>query len=374
MMRLPLFQFRAPRTLEEAAHILAGEGPNAMPIAGGTDLLPNMKRRQQVPKTLMSLRHIESLTKIDLSSTSSRLGACLTLTDIASDPRFRNGLTALAQAASQVATPQIRNMATLGGNLCLDTRCNYYDQSYEWRKAIDFCLKKDGTVCWVAPGSPKCMAVSSTDTAPALIALGARVLLVSQSEQREIPLADLYNNDGLDYIKRRPNEILAEILLGNLHGWRSTYWKLRRRGSFDFPVLSVAAAVRFSTNNAKSAPTSDSASNQMTSPISGRDSNIVEDARIVIGSTASRPLVATEAAKLLIGRPLNPDTILEAATQAAKIAKPLDNTDFDLSWRKKVTAEFVSYALRELAGQDTTAERQAITRLTPPPPQFPILP
>jgi len=368
MMRLPLFQFRVPRTLEEAARILAGEGPAAMPIAGGTDLLPNMKRRQQVPKTLMSLRHIESLTKIDLNDSSSRLGACLTLSDIATDLRFRNGLTALAQAASQVATPQIRNMATLGGNLCLDTRCNYYDQNYEWRKAIDFCLKKDGTVCWVAPGSSKCMAVSSTDTAPALIALGARVRLISQSEQREILLADLYNNDGLDYIKRRPDEILAEILLDNLHNWKSTYWKLRRRGSFDFPVLSVAAAIRLSI----SGPPSGIPSGIPSSVPSGPSAGIVEDARIVIGSAASRPIVATEAAKLLIGRPLTPDTIAEAATQAAKIAKPLDNTDFDMSWRKKVTAEFVIYALRELAGHDTRPERQSITRLTPPTPQFPI--
>jgi len=368
MMRLPLFQFRAPRTLEEAAHILAGEGPAAMPIAGGTDLLPNMKRRQQVPKTLMSLRHIEPLTHMYFQKQFSRLGACVTLAEIASS--FRNGFTALAQAASQVATPQIRNMATLGGNLCLDTRCNYYDQNYEWRKAIDFCLKKDGTVCWVAPGSPKCMAVSSTDTAPALIALGARVRLVSSAEIREVPLADLYNNDGLDYIKRRPDEILAEILLGNPHGWRSTYWKLRRRGSFDFPVLSVAAAVRFSASGAASGRPSDSLSSPISGSTHGSESAIVEDARIVIGSAASRPLVATEAAKFLIGRPLTAETIAEVATQAAKIAKPLDNTDFDLSWRKKVTAEFVSYALRELAGQDTTAERQSITRLTPP---FPIL-
>ena len=125
MMRLPLFEFRAPRTLEEAARILDGERANAMPLAGGTDLLPNMKRRQQVPRTLMSLRHIESLNRVALSPSGSQLGACLTLSDIAADPRFRNGLTALAQAASLVATPQIRNMATLGGNNCLDTRSNY---------------------------------------------------------------------------------------------------------------------------------------------------------------------------------------------------------------------------------------------------------
>jgi 4-hydroxybenzoyl-CoA reductase subunit beta len=337
MMRLPIFAFHAPRTLEEAARILNGEGSNAMPIAGGTDLLPNMKRRQQVPKTLLSLRSVESLHRVQMEHSTSRLGPCLTLSEIASDPRFRNGLTALAQAASLVATPQIRNMATLGGNLCLDTRCNYYDQNYEWRKAINFCLKKDGTTCWVAPGSAKCMAVSSTDTAPALMALGARVRLVSRSGEREILLSDLYNLDGMNYIHRRPDEILAEVLLDNLHGWKSTYWKLRRRGSFDFPVLSVAAAARLSAQG------------------------IVEDARIVIGSVASRPLVAGDAAKHLAGKPLNAETIAETAALAARVAKPLDNTDFDMSWRKKVTAEFVTYALRELCGDDTHAERESLT-------------
>ncbi len=338
MMRLPLFEFRAPRTIEEAARILDGEGTGAMVLAGGTDLLPNMKRRQQVPRTLMSLLYIEDLKHMQLEHSGSRLGACVTLADIAADVRFRNGSTALSQAASLVATPQIRNMATLGGNLCLDTRCNYYDQNYEWRKAIDFCLKKDGDTCWVAPGSPKCVAVSSTDTAPALIAIGARVRLVSRSGQREVLLADLYNNDGLDYIRRKRNELLTEVLLDSLHGWKSTYWKLRRRGSFDFPVLSVAAAARISGNG------------------------IVKDARIVIGSAASRPLVAAEAAKTLVERPLNADSIAEAAVLAARIAKPLDNTDFDMSWRKKVTGEFVTCALRELRGDDVRSERETFMR------------
>ncbi|HZV86848.1 MAG TPA: FAD binding domain-containing protein [Candidatus Binatus sp.] len=338
MMRLPLFEFRAPCTLEEAARILDGEGAGAMALAGGTDLLPNMKRRQQVPRTLMSLRYIEDLKHARLEHAGSRLGACVTLAEIGADPRFRNGLTALAQAASLVATPHIRNMATLGGNLCLDTRCNYYDQNYEWRKAIDFCLKKDGDTCWVAPGSSKCMAVSSTDTAPALIALGARVRLISRTGEREISLADLYNNDGLDYIKRKPNEILTEVLVDSLHGWKSTYWKLRRRGSFDFPVLSVAAAARIT------------------------DGGVVEDARIVIGSAASRPLVAAEAEKTLVGRALNADVIAEAAVLAARIAKPLDNTDFDMSWRKKVTGEFVTCALRELRGDDVRRERESFMR------------
>ncbi|HYL85312.1 MAG TPA: xanthine dehydrogenase family protein subunit M [Candidatus Angelobacter sp.] len=338
MMRLPLFEFRAPSTIEEAARILDGEGSGAMPLAGGTDLLPNMKRRQQVPKTLMSLRHIAQLNQLRLSDGGSRIGACLTLAEIAADPRFRNGLTALAQAASFVATPQIRNVATLGGNLCLDTRCNYYDQNYEWRKSIGFCLKKDGDTCWVAPGSSKCMAVSSTDTAPALMALGARVRLVSRSGKREVPLSELYQNDGIHYMKRQPNELLTEVLLDSSRGWKSAYWKLRRRGSFDFPVLSVAAAARFSKQG------------------------VVEDARIVVGSAACLPLLASEAAKSLVGRPLNPDSIAEAASLASRIAKPLDNTDFDMTWRKRVTVEFVTNALRELRGDDMRGQRLLLTR------------
>jgi 4-hydroxybenzoyl-CoA reductase subunit beta len=338
MMRLPLFEFRSPRTLEETARILNGEGSSAMALAGGTDLLPNMKRRQQVPKTLVSLRDVEGLREIQLGDSGSRLGACLTLTELAQEPRFRNGFSALWQAASQVATPHIRNMATLGGNICLDTRCNYYDQSYEWRKAINFCMKKDGTRCWVALSSPKCMAVSSTDTAPALIALGARVRLVSSAGEREILLSDLYQSDGQFYMTRRADEIVAEVLFDSLHGWNSTYWKLRRRGSFDFPVLSVAAAVKLGAGN------------------------VVENARIVIGSVASRPLVAPDAANFLIGKVLDDATIDGAAGLAFKIAKPLDNTDFDMSWRKKVTGEFVKYALRELRGDDVHAQRLSLTR------------
>jgi len=338
MMRLPVFAFRAPKSAEEAVRILDGEGGSAMPLAGGTDLLPNMKRRQQVPQTLVSLRNVQELHETQLSDSGSRLGACLTLSEIAADTRFRNGLTALVQAASCVATPQIRNVATLGGNLCLDTRCNYYDQNYEWRKSIGFCLKKDGDTCWVAPGSSKCMAVSSTDTAPALIALGARIRLMSRAGEREVPLAELYENDGIHYIRRRPEELLTEVLLGSTHGWKSAYWKLRRRGSFDFPVLSVAAAARMS------------------------QAGIVEEARLVIGSAACRPLVASEASKFLAGRALTQEAIAEAASLASRIAKPLDNTDFDMTWRKRVTAEFVTNALRELRGDDMRGQRLLLTR------------
>ena len=182
MMRLPYFRFHAPRTVREAAELLAAAAPGeAMLVAGGTDLLPNMKRRQQVPATLVGLRRVAELRHVAngdpiagvrRSAPASRSPSwCATVASA-------NAYGALWQAAAQVATPHLRNMGTLGGNLCLDTRCNYYDQNYEWRKAIDFCMKKDGQTCWVATSSPKCLAVSSTDTAPALLALGATVTLV----------------------------------------------------------------------------------------------------------------------------------------------------------------------------------------------------
>src|SRR2546427_7902009 len=232
MMRLPWFEYRAPRSIGEAARILAGEGPEAMLIAGGTDLLPNMKRRQMAPKVLVSLRHIP-----EMKLNGQTIGAGTTLTEIVKKAELPVGL---GQAAAQVATVHLRNMGTIGGNLCLDTRCNYYNQNYEWRKAIDFCLKKDGDICWVATASKRCVAMSSTDCAPALMALGARVRLVSASGAREVPLEELYNNDGIDYLRRRPDEILTEVAFDNVP---STYWKLRRRGAFDFPVLGVGAAM-----------------------------------------------------------------------------------------------------------------------------------
>src|SRR5436305_6360688 len=160
MMRLPWFEYRAPETLAEAAQILAGEGANAALIAGGTDLLPNMKRRQMAPGVLISVRNIPELER-----NGSVLGAGMTLTEIVRKPELARGLR---QAAAQVATVHLRNMGTIGGNLCLDTRCTYYNQNYEWRKAIDFCLKKDGDRCWVAAASKRCVATASPDFAPAL--------------------------------------------------------------------------------------------------------------------------------------------------------------------------------------------------------------
>lgn len=331
MLRLPWFEFRAPRTVAEAAKILAGEGPQAMLIAGGTDLIPNMKRRHQSPKTLVSLRGVQELRKAN-----GTLGAGLTLTDIVNDASLRPRYRALWQAAALVATPHLRNMGTLGGNLCLDTRCNYYNQSHEWRKAIDFCLKKDGDTCWVATASKRCVAVSSTDTAPALIALGASVKLVSAQGEREIPLAALYNNDGIDYLSRRADEILTEVSVPE--GWASSYWKLRRRGSFDFPVLGVAAAARLAPDGT------------------------VQALRMALGAVASRPFLVDKAGDKAVGRTLTDEVIAEVATAVASRAKPMDNTDLDLYWRKDVVASFVGHALREVRGDDMRAVRLRIAR------------
>ena len=149
---------------------------------------------------------------------------------------MRANYRGLWQAASQVATAQLRNMGTLGGNLCLDTRCNYYNQNYEWRKAIDFCMKKDGVTCWVATASKRCVAVSSTDCAPALIALGATVRLVSTAGERDVPLADLYRNDGIDYLTRRPDEILTDGAAARRDGMEEhATGSCAGAASFDFP-------------------------------------------------------------------------------------------------------------------------------------------
>ena len=328
MLRLPWFEHRAPRSVAEAAKILAGEGPRAMLIAGGTDLLPNMKRRHQAPQVLVSLRQIEELKKLN-----GAFGAGLTLSEVA---RSEKTPAALRHAAAQVATPPLRNMGTLGGNLCLDTRCNYYNQTYEWRKAIDFCLKKDGKICWVATASKRCVAVSSTDTAPALIALNAAVTLVSTSGSRVVKVEDLYKNDGIEYLSRRPDEILTEVSVPS--GWKSTYWKLRRRGSFDFPILGVAAALRFNS------------------------SNEIEEARIALGAVASRPFLVEKAGEFLKGKKLTDEVIAEAAVLVANRAKPMDNTDMDLYWRKEVADDFAGYALRELRGDDLRETRLKIAR------------
>jgi 4-hydroxybenzoyl-CoA reductase subunit beta len=253
-----------------------------------------------------------------------RIGASVTLTDLCEHSVVNRDYPFVAAAARLISTPLLRNMGTIGGNLLLDTRCNYYDQNFEWRKGINFCLKKDGDTCWVAPGSPKCWAVQSSDLVPLMVAIGARFRLASTLGERVIEAVGFYNNDGIDYLHKRPEELLVGIELPPLNGWRATYKKLRRRGSFDFPVLGVAA--RLSLDNA----------------------GAVKEAKIVLGGVAPAPIDVREAAEALVGAPLNADR-MQAAAEACYIkARPLDNTDFVMNWRKQMARPYVLRALEEL--------------------------
>jgi 4-hydroxybenzoyl-CoA reductase subunit beta len=326
VIRLPPFIYVSPKTLDEAVRAVADAGPEGMLVAGGTDLYPNMKRRQFEPTTLVGLRAVKQLRGVTGAGRAGMtIGACTTLTAVATHPELARAYPGLATAAGLVSSPQLRNMGTLGGNVCVDTRCNYYNQTHEWRKAIGFCMKKDGDICLVAPGSPRCWAVSSSDTAPALWSLGARVRLTGSAGERTVPIAALYRDDGIHYLAKRSDEILTEIELPPSEGWRSTYLKLRRRGAFDFPILGVAVALRM-------------------------EGDVVREARIVLGAVASLPREAPRAAALLAGQRLTAETIDAAADAAAGPARPLDNTDLTHPYRKKVARVYVARALARLAG------------------------
>lgn len=331
MMRLPKFTYRTPRTIAEAVRIVGDIGPEAQFVAGGTDLYPNMKRRQQMPKTVISVMRLSELNEITGDGKSGLvIGASVTLTDIVENEIIKRDYPVIASAARTISTPILRNMGTIGGNLLLDTRCNYYDQNYEWRKAINFCLKKDGDICWVAPGSSKCWAVQSSDLVPVMVAIGAKFRLVSTIGERMIDAAGFYNDDGIDYLKKRPDELLVDVHLPPTKGWRASYQKLRRRGAFDFPVLGVAAYVKYE----------ESAGGAPALPVS--------DARIVLGGIAPSPVQITDAAHALIGNTLNDDRIQAAAEAAYIKARPLDNTDFVYQWRKQMARQYTIRALREL--------------------------
>jgi len=325
MLRLPPFQYRAPRSLDEAAQMLSQEGERAMLVAGGTDLFPNMKRRQFTPPVLIGLRAIPTLKSIHGSAEQGlRIGSGVTLTRLAEHPLLLEHYPALAAAAGSVSTPQLRNVGTIGGNLFLDTRCNYYNQTEFWRQSIGYCMKKDGDVCLVAPGSPRCWAISSADSAPVLVSLNAQARLVSLRGERLIPVRKLFRDDGMHPYTKAPDEILSEIILPPADGWRSVYLKLRRRGSFDFPILGIAVALRTAGDGT------------------------VADARITLGAVASYPVEATEAASLLLRHRLTPEIIHEVATLAAKRAKPLDNADLTINYRKQVTPIYIRRALNSL--------------------------
>lgn len=324
-VHLPTFEYVTPFTLDEVAALLSDPGRNVVIIGGGTDLVPKMKRNQILPSTLVSLAEIGELHGIRIDDEGNCIiGASTTISEIAGSSVVPS---AISDAALSIASPQIRNTATLGGNLCLDTRCNYIDMSESWRLASGFCLKDGGDTCWVAPRSNKCWAISSTDLAPVAIALNASVTFASTRGGRIVSAEDLYLNDGIDYLTKEPDEILVELSIPPLAG-RASYQKLARRGSIDFSLLSVACSAEFD------------------------EEGLCAGARIVVGGIASAPMRATDAEEYLMGKELTSEVIEEAGKLASRPLRPQDNTDTGSRYRKWMISVYVARTLNDLVPDD----------------------
>src|SRR5947208_16905676 len=333
MLRLPRLRYLRPRSVEEATE-MAATNPGSAFIAGGTDLVPNLKRRQFDVSALIRLNGLGDTAVVDGGADGGlTIGAGATLDELARHPALDGAFQALAQACDQVSTPQVSCMGTLGGNLLVDPRCNYYNQTYSWRKAVGFCLKKDGDICLVARSSPRCWAVSSSDSAPVALALNATVVLHGVGGERRIRADDLYKDDGIDYTTKRADEVIVSVEVpGSEARMTSAYWKLRRRPAFDFPILGVAVALRW-------------------------DDGMVRAARGALGAVGSRPVEITAFLAPLNGRRPDDALIAEVADAADKPARPLDNTDLSHYWRKRMTRVYIDRALRAACGVDPVARR-----------------
>src|SRR3989442_4443368 len=326
MLRLPRLDYLRPRSTEEATE-LASKNPGSMFIAGGTDLVPNLKRRQFDVTALISLTALPDTRRIEGDAGRGvTIGAGATLDELAHHAALAGPFRALAQACGSVSTPHVRYIGTLRGNLLVDPRCNYYNQTYSWRKAIGFCLKKDGEICLVARSSPRCWAVSSSDSAPVALALDAQVTLHGAEGRRRISAAHLYQDDGIDYTSKRRDEVMTAIHLPAVDGsMTSAYWKLRRRPSFDFPILGVAVAITWADG-------------------------VVRHARGALGAVGSQPVDITALLQPLQGTRPDGEAIAAVAEAADKPSRPLDNTDLSHYWRKRMTKVYIERALREACG------------------------
>jgi len=299
-------------------------GSDARVIAGGTDIVPNMKQGLVDARSLVSLQHVEALFGVEATSDSLSIGAMTSLDAVAADPRVRAGAPALAEAAEGVGGPHHRRMGTLGGNLCLDTRCRYYNQTYFWRSALGFCLKKDGSVCHVVAGGQKCVAAASNDTAPALIALEASVELESVRGRRVLDAKSFFTADGIRNTVMEADEIVSRVVVPTRAGRTSGFDKLRRRNAIDFPLLSIAARV-------------------------DRDGDAIAAVEVVVSALAARPRRMAAAQKIAPGT--SPADIVGAITQAAKReCKPLDNIEGDAEWRHQMVPVVVGRLLSRVLG------------------------
>jgi len=326
MLRLPPFRYHRPETVERALDIMGEHSGAAMYVAGGTDLIPNMKHRLFEPGHLVALKRIQEMGGITVADGYLRIGAVETLSGIAANPEVLTRFPALADAAGHVAGPQLRNSGTIGGNLCLETRCTYYNQTAFWRDALGYCLKKDGTVCHVTRVGKKCVAAHSADTPPVLMTLDAVVTLVGPEGRREVPVRDFFVADGIVNSRRAPDEILTEVRIPLASGERKqAYAKLRYRKSIDFPLLTVAVAADLEGDGT------------------------VRSIEGVVTALGSRPRVLSGWGDVALGRTLDDDLLDELAQRAHKQCHPLENMIVDAEWRRAMVPVYVRRALEKLS-------------------------
>jgi len=327
MLTIAAPEFVAPRTLEELLAHLREHATESLVVAGGTDAVPNLKHRLHEPRFVVAIGAIEALRGVRDASDGLHLGPLVTLSDLAAHDAVRRDFPGLAKAASLVAGPQLRNMGTLGGNLCLDTRCTYYNQTYFWREALGFCLKKSGTVCHVVPQGKRCVAAHSSDVAPMLIALGASVDITGASGTRTIAVDDFFVGDGVHNNVLQPGEVVTRLFVpAASRGLAAGYQKLRPRAAIDFPMLSVAFTARMVEGTCASA-------------------------MLVVSAIAARPRVIGGVEAVVKGKPLD-DEAIEALAQAAyKQCRALINVPYDQEYRQEMVPVFVRRAIREARGE-----------------------
>lgn len=326
MLRLPPFRYHRPDSVEEAVELMGQYVGDAMYVAGGTDLIPNMKHRLFEPSHLVALKGITELGGIRVDDAHLRVGAAETLSSVATDPEVISRFPALAEAAAHVAGPQLRNSATIGGNLCLDTRCTYYNQTAFWREALGYCLKKDGTVCHVTEVGKKCVAAHSADTPPVLMTLDAVATLVGPEGRRSVPIRDFFVADGIANSRRAPEEIVTEVRIPLVSGERKqAYAKLRQRKSIDFPLLTIAVAADLDGDGT------------------------VRSIEGVVTALGARPRVLSGWADVAVGRQLDADVVDELALRAHQQCHPLENMIVDHEWRRAMVPVYVRRALEKLS-------------------------